>query len=99
MKVKGRTHTRAVSGIMPLLDVLFILLFSLLALSDAKQVETEAQEEVRIELPGDTVAFGTAVDIDADGRIVVEAADGTTTSYDVGDVVHLRPDRAGPAHV
>ena len=56
-------------------------------------------QRVRIELPGDTVAFGTAVDIDADGRIVVEAADGTTTSYDVGDDVHLRPGRPGPAHV
>jgi biopolymer transport protein ExbD len=43
---------RAVSGIMPLLDVLFILLFSLLAMSDAKKAESEEQEEVRIELPG-----------------------------------------------
>jgi len=47
---------------------------------------------VRVELPSGAVAFGTAIDLDLEGRLVVEAADGTLTSYDVGDVVHLRPD-------
>ncbi len=47
---------------------------------------------VRVELPGGGVAFGTAIDLDVEGRLVVEASDGTLTAYDVGDVVHLRPD-------
>ena len=52
MKVGGRSLARPVSGVMPLLDVLFILLFTLLAVSEAKQARREEQEEVRIELPG-----------------------------------------------
>ena len=47
---------------------------------------------VRVELPGGAIALGTAIDLDSDGRLVVEASDGTIVSYDVGDVVHLRPD-------
>ena len=29
---------------------------------------------------------------DDDGRLVVEASDGTIASYGVGDIVHLRPE-------
>jgi BirA family biotin operon repressor/biotin-[acetyl-CoA-carboxylase] ligase len=47
---------------------------------------------VRVELPGGAVAFGTASGLDDDGRLVVEASDGTIASYGVGDVVHLRPE-------
>ncbi|MET3804980.1 BirA family biotin operon repressor/biotin-[acetyl-CoA-carboxylase] ligase [Nakamurella sp. UYEF19] len=46
---------------------------------------------VRLELPGDTMVTGTAVDVDADGAIVVEALDGSRSRYSAGDVVHLRP--------
>jgi BirA family biotin operon repressor/biotin-[acetyl-CoA-carboxylase] ligase len=46
---------------------------------------------VRVELPGGAVTFGTAVDLDGDGRLVVEASDGSIASYGVGDIVHLRP--------
>jgi BirA family biotin operon repressor/biotin-[acetyl-CoA-carboxylase] ligase len=53
-----------------------------------------------VELPGGAVAFGTAIDLDDDGRLVVEASDGTITSYGVGDIVHLRPgDRDHGDHI
>ncbi len=34
--------------------------------------------------------IGTAVDVDAVGRLVVADDIGALTAYDVGDVVHLR---------
>lgn len=44
---------------------------------------------VRVELPGDRVVEGEAVDVERDGRLVVRA-DGSVHRFDVGDVVHLR---------
>lgn len=49
---------------------------------------------VRVELPGDRSVFGTAVDVDPDGAIVLQDGSGRRTRYSAGDVVHLRP--AGP---
>jgi BirA family biotin operon repressor/biotin-[acetyl-CoA-carboxylase] ligase len=49
-------------------------------------------QQVRLELPGDErTVVGTAVDVDAVGRLVVADATGAVMAYDVGDVVHLRP--------
>lgn len=45
---------------------------------------------VRVELPGGTVAVGTAQDVDDTGRLVVTLDNGSRDVYDVGDVVHLR---------
>ena len=45
---------------------------------------------VQLALPGDETILGTAVDIDSDGRIVVEDADGRRTVAAAGDVTHLR---------
>ena len=45
---------------------------------------------VRLALPGDKTIMGTAVDIDADGRIVVEDDHGHRTTAAAGDVTHLR---------
>lgn len=45
---------------------------------------------VRLELPGGAAVTGTAVDVDADGAIVLESAGGRVR-YSAGDVVHLRP--------
>ena len=42
--------------------------------------------QVRVELPGERVASGTAEAVDDDGRLVVDG-----TPYGAGDVVHLRP--------
>ena len=56
-------------------------------------------QRVRIHLPGDTSFDGFATDVDVDGRIVVRSgADtgpdvGVERTFDVGDVVHLRPGR------
>jgi BirA family biotin operon repressor/biotin-[acetyl-CoA-carboxylase] ligase len=44
---------------------------------------------VRAELPGGRVVTGTAIDIDASGRLVVETTDGAEP-IGAGDVVHLR---------
>jgi len=45
---------------------------------------------VRVDL-GDEVVEGTAVDVDALGRLEVERSDGSRVAVAVGDVVHLRP--------
>ncbi len=45
---------------------------------------------VRLELPGGGAVAGTAVDVDADGAIVLDTGGGLVR-YSAGDVVHLRP--------
>ncbi|GAA3675957.1 biotin--[acetyl-CoA-carboxylase] ligase [Nocardioides ginsengisoli] len=45
--------------------------------------------EVRVELPGGGELLGTATDIDADGRLVVETSDGAER-VGAGDVIHVR---------
>lgn len=52
---------------------------------------------VRVELPGDRVLLGEAVDVDEDGRLVVRDSGGGSTAVGAGDVVHVRGDAAGPA--
>jgi BirA family biotin operon repressor/biotin-[acetyl-CoA-carboxylase] ligase len=49
---------------------------------------------VRLEVPdhsGNRFVEGRAVDVDDQGRLLVETDSGDTTAYDVGDVVHVRP--------
>ncbi len=49
-------------------------------------------QNVRVELPGDRPALvGRAVDVDAQGRLVVVDRTGVRHQLDVGDVVHVRP--------
>jgi BirA family biotin operon repressor/biotin-[acetyl-CoA-carboxylase] ligase len=55
-----------------------------------RQVSATLGRQVRIELPDGTGVTGTARDVDAAGRLVVEAGDGTRTAYAAGDVVHLQ---------
>ena len=45
---------------------------------------------VRLELPDGSELIGTAVDVAADGALVVDTDDGTRSSFAAGDVVHLR---------
>lgn len=45
---------------------------------------------VRIELPGDEELLGTAVDLDADGRLIVADQHGVARSVAAGDVTHVR---------
>ena len=45
---------------------------------------------VRLELPGGEAVVGSAVDVDADGSIVLESG-ARRVRYSAGDVVHLRP--------
>jgi BirA family biotin operon repressor/biotin-[acetyl-CoA-carboxylase] ligase len=49
-------------------------------------------QEVRAELGGDS-RTGSAVDLDLDGSLVIEVADGSRTRVRAGEVVHLRPVR------
>ncbi len=49
---------------------------------------------VRLEVPGrsdNMFVEGRAVDVDDQGRLIVETEQGDTVAYDAGDVVHLRP--------
>jgi BirA family biotin operon repressor/biotin-[acetyl-CoA-carboxylase] ligase len=46
---------------------------------------------VRVELPSGGPVFGTAVDVDGDGRLVVRDDDGAEHAVSAGDVVHVRP--------
>lgn len=46
--------------------------------------------QVRLVLPGDREVTGRAVDVDGEGRIVVDGPDGRVTAS-AGDVTHLRP--------
>lgn len=47
-------------------------------------------QRVRLILPGDNELIGTAVDVDAQGRLLVTADGGSTTAVAAGDVTHLR---------
>ncbi|WP_408896366.1 biotin--[acetyl-CoA-carboxylase] ligase [Nocardioides sp. R1-1] len=49
--------------------------------------------DVRVELPGGGELVGRASDIDDDGRLVVQTADGTER-VGAGDVIHVRPTSA-----
>lgn len=46
--------------------------------------------DVRVELPDGSQLVGTAIDLDADGRLEVRAGDGSTVAVAAGDVTHLR---------
>jgi len=46
--------------------------------------------DVLVELPGGRVIEGTATDLDADGRLVVDGTDGEQHRVDAGDVTHAR---------
>ena len=47
-------------------------------------------QRVRLVLPGDRELIGTAVAVDAQGRLLVTADGGATTAVAAGDVTHLR---------
>lgn len=49
--------------------------------------------DVRIHAPGDVIVAGRAVDVDSEGRLVIDS-DGCRQAYAAGDVVHVRPDEA-----
>jgi BirA family biotin operon repressor/biotin-[acetyl-CoA-carboxylase] ligase len=48
-------------------------------------------QAVTVSLPADEVLRGTAVDVDVEGRIVVEDETGARHVLSAGDVTHLRP--------
>ncbi|WP_051159006.1 biotin--[acetyl-CoA-carboxylase] ligase [Tsukamurella sp. 1534] len=48
-------------------------------------------QEVTVQLPADRLLHGTAVDVDAEGRIVVADGAGARHVLSAGDVTHLRP--------
>ena len=50
-----------------------------------KEVCATIGRKVRVDLPGGTSVEGTAEDVDADGRLVVDGV-----PFAAGDVVHLR---------
>lgn len=46
--------------------------------------------QVRAQLPGGATVSGRATGLDADGRLIVRTADGSSSPIGAGDVVHLR---------
>jgi BirA family biotin operon repressor/biotin-[acetyl-CoA-carboxylase] ligase len=46
--------------------------------------------EIKVELPGAQTIHGTAADIDAFGRLIIETADGQRQALTAGDVIHVR---------
>ena len=65
------------------------------AAADERARSATLGREVRVELPGDRVVIGRAVDLARDGALLVETRPGEVVRVAVGDVVHLRP--TGPA--
>ncbi|MHA7269333.1 biotin--[acetyl-CoA-carboxylase] ligase [Arthrobacter sp. HLT1-20] len=61
---------------------------SLLELA-AQHMSTLGQD-VRAELPGGAMLFGTAVGLDVDGSLLIRDAAGTLHPVSAGDVIHLR---------
>lgn len=47
-------------------------------------------QQVRVQLPAQRQLSGTAIDVDAEGRLVIEAG-GTRSAVSAGDVTHVRP--------
>jgi BirA family biotin operon repressor/biotin-[acetyl-CoA-carboxylase] ligase len=48
-------------------------------------------QSVKVQLPGDALLFGEALDVDSDGRLLVrDASDGVIQAVAAGDVTHLR---------
>ncbi|MEM9381341.1 MAG: biopolymer transporter ExbD [Planctomycetota bacterium] len=95
------------SGLTPLLDTLFLLLFALLASSDSASVEvTEPEEEVQVELPSvDPVESGSGNEadaariflrIDADDSVVVVRPDGPRTTATAGELRAELTEAIGP---
>ncbi len=86
------------SGLTPLLDVLFLLLFAILASSDSSSTDsrTPDPEEVRVELPavdplesgdGDEAdAVRIFLRIDADGSVTMIEADGPHATPTAGEL-------------
>jgi BirA family biotin operon repressor/biotin-[acetyl-CoA-carboxylase] ligase len=65
--------------------------------ADASGIRAQARgrcltlgRSVRIELPGGDELHGTAVDLDADARLIVADRDGVARSVAAGDVTHVR---------
>ena len=79
--MKAPKRTPSLRGITPLIDLLFILLFGLLALSDARR--TESAETVRIQLPeveptdnqGSAPQNVIVLEIDAESNVRMEGRD------------------------
>ncbi|MEO1055988.1 MAG: biotin--[acetyl-CoA-carboxylase] ligase [Actinomycetota bacterium] len=78
-------------------DVLAALLAAVDSLGGGPQFWEQYRAElatlgnlVRVELPDGSTIEGRAVNVDDDGRLIVDER-GTRRTFDVGDVVHLRP--------
>ena len=60
-------------------------------LADLRARSATLGRDVRVELPGDRVVVGRAVDLAEDGALLVETRPGEVRRVSVGDVIHLRP--------
>lgn len=84
------------AGILAELERRYLAWSSALGDADASGLRAEYRRlcqtlgrEVRVTMPGDHVITGVAVDVDADGRLIVRSSSGPVP-ISAGDVVHLR---------
>lgn len=63
-------------------------------LDQARELMGTLGQDVRAELPGGTMLYGTAVDLNSDGSLRIKDASGREHTVSAGDVLHLR--RTGP---
>lgn len=98
LAIAGARTTGADAVLAAFLTEFSALLAPLLSLGDAEAAGTAAVvrahcstlgREVRVELPDGSVEEGVAVDLGADGGLVLEQA-GVRRSFSAGDVTHLR---------
>jgi biopolymer transport protein ExbD len=81
-RTPSRTRTAGQAALTPLLDTLFLLLFSVLAASDGAEARADIEQEVRLELPtvsDDGSGEGASPEsppvvimIDADGAVTLD---------------------------
>jgi BirA family biotin operon repressor/biotin-[acetyl-CoA-carboxylase] ligase len=61
-------------------------------LSEVRENSATLGARVRVELPGGDEVVGVAIDVTADGQLVVDDDEGSRHVVATADVVHLRPD-------
>lgn len=91
LEVEGRPdRTEVLDGVIGSIRALFPLLDDTESLRRAYAGEClTLGKEVRVDLPGGQPLTGTAIDIDATGRLVVRTATGEV-AVGAGDVIHVR---------
>ena len=87
---KGISPAAFLDAMLPVIDGLLALDEQSMHASYRTSLATIGAQ-VRVELPGERSVVGRAIDVEADGRLVVLDECAVTHRFDTADVVHLRP--------